>query len=154
MTLIMMSEFVCLYGTGWWEQVSEGIFGWGSSGMIFVLPLLLYFALIFSRLHGHAIFGVMSVSDTCWTLERVRLSGFRCPASVLFFFFFNVSPTRLRRVRHASSEEKKKWKSQILSSEKSFWETHLSSSQPTLPLTSAAALCPSLELDQADRRAP
>ena len=44
---ITMSEFVCLYGTGWWEQVGEGIFGWGSSGMLFVLPLLLYFALIF-----------------------------------------------------------------------------------------------------------
>ena len=70
--------------------------------MIFVLPLLLYFALIFSRLHGHAIFAVMSVSDMCWTPERVRLSGFRCLASVLFlfffFFFFYVSPTRLRRV--------------------------------------------------------
>ena len=47
-----------------------------------------------SRLHGHAIFGVVSVSDTCRTPERVRLAGFRCPASVLFFFFFLVSPTR------------------------------------------------------------
>jgi len=68
-----------------------------------------------TRLHRHAIFGVVSVSDTCRTPERVRLAGFRCPVSVLFFFFFFfVSPTRvdtaptwLRRVRHASSEEKK-----------------------------------------------
>ena len=61
----------------------------------------------YSRLHEHAIFGVVSVSDTCWTPERVRLAGFRCPASVLFFFrFSDTVPTRLWRVRHASSEEK------------------------------------------------
>ena len=41
------------------------------------------------RLHGHAIFGVVSVSDTCWTPERVRLAGFRCSGSVLFFFHFS-----------------------------------------------------------------
>ena len=60
---------------------------------------------VLARLHGHAIFGVVSVSDTCRTPERVRLAGFRCPASVLFFFFF-VSPTRAdaapTRLRHSS----------------------------------------------------
>ena len=50
-----------------------------------------------SRLHGHAIFGVVSVSDTCRTPERGRLAGFQCPASVLFFFFFlRFSDTRRR----------------------------------------------------------
>ena len=51
-----------------------------------------------TRLHGHAIFGVVSVSDTCRTPERVRLAGFRCSASVLVFFFFSFlrhAPTRL-----------------------------------------------------------
>ena len=110
------------------------------------------------RLHGHAIFGVVSVSDTFQTPERVRLAGYRCPTSVLFSFSFfrfsdmrrrgaDTAPTLLRRVRHASSEEKKEEYHR-------FWETHLSSSQPTLPLTSAAAVCPSPELDRADRRAP
>ena len=42
------------------------------------------------RLHGHAIFGVVSVSDTCRTSERVRRAGFRCPAVSLFFFFFSI----------------------------------------------------------------
>ena len=68
-----------------------------------------------TRLHGHAIFGVVSVSDTCRIPERVRLAGFRCPASVLFFFFFffvsptraDTAPTQLRRFRHASNEEEK-----------------------------------------------
>ena len=36
-----------------------------------VLYLLM---LIYSRLHGHAIFGVVSVSDTCRTPVRVRLA--------------------------------------------------------------------------------
>ena len=88
-----------------------------------------------ARLHGHAIFGIVSVSDTCRTPERVRRAGFRCPAVSLFFFFFfpilrhgadtaptrlrrgsDTAPTRLRRVRHASSEKKKKReeKTQIL----------------------------------------
>ena len=49
----------------------------------------------YSRLHEH-----VSVSDTCWTPERVRLAGFRCPASVLFFFF--VSSTRFWRGSNAS----------------------------------------------------
>ena len=74
-----------------------------------------------TRLHGHAIFDVVSVSHTCRTPERVRLAGFRCPASVLFLSFFSflrhaptrrrhgsdTASTRLRRFRHASSEEKK-----------------------------------------------
>ena len=58
--------------------------------MIFVLPLLLYFALIFSRLHGHAIFGVMSVSDVLdtgtGTTLRIPVSG-ECPLSFFFFTF-------------------------------------------------------------------
>ena len=97
-------------------------------------------------------------SCQCRTPKRVRLAGFWCPASILFFFFLFFfsflwhAPTRLRRVRLAISEEKKKIKD--FESEKSFWETHLLSSQPTLPLTSPTALCPSPELDRADRRAP
>ena len=38
------------------------------------------------RLRGHAIFGVMLVSDTCRTTERVRRVGFWCPMVSLFFF--------------------------------------------------------------------
>ena len=45
------------------------------------------YALI-TRLHGHAIFGVVSVLDMCRTPKRVRIAEFQCPASVLFFFFF------------------------------------------------------------------
>ena len=51
-------------------------------------------------------------SYRCRTPERVRLAGFRCPASVLFFsFLFSFlrhALMRLRHVWHASSEEKKK----------------------------------------------
>ena len=57
---------------------------------------------LFSRLHGHAIFGVVSVSDTCRTPERVRRAGFRCSA-VSLFFFFPDSPTRLRHGADAAS---------------------------------------------------
>ena len=68
-------------------------------------------------LHGHAIFGVVSVSDTgTSTTRRIPVSG-ECP---LFFFSFlrhaptqrqhgsDTAPTRLRIFRHASNEEKKK----------------------------------------------
>ena len=54
------------------------------------------------RLHGHAIFGGVSVSDTCRTPERVRRAGFRCPAVSLFFFFFRFSDTASTRLRHGS----------------------------------------------------
>ena len=47
----------------------------------------------------------------CRTPERIQLVGFRCPANVLFFFsfflFLRQVPTRLWRVQHANSEEKK-----------------------------------------------
>ena len=46
-----------------------------------------------TRLHGHAIFGVVSVSDTgTGTTRRIPVSG-ECP---LFFFFFRFSDTRRR----------------------------------------------------------
>ena len=76
-----------------------------------------------TRLHGHAIFGVVSVSDTCRTPERVRRARFRCPA-VSLFFFFSDSPTRLRHgadaaptrptCQHLKKKKKKREKTQIL----------------------------------------
>ena len=55
-----------------------------------------------SRLHGHAIFGVVSVSDTGTGTTRWIPGSGECP---LFFFFF-VSPTRAdsapTRLRHSS----------------------------------------------------
>ena len=62
-------SFFCIKGKCWWLRLG-------------------------ARLHGHAIFGVVSVSDTCRTPVRVRLAWFRCPASLFFLFFF-ASPTRL-----------------------------------------------------------
>ena len=47
--------------------------------------------------HGHAIFGVVSVSDTCRTLEQVRLAGFRCPASIFFLLLRHGSDATLTR---------------------------------------------------------
>ena len=88
---------------------------------------------LLTRLHEHAIFGVVSVFDTCQTPERVRRAGFRCPAVSLFFFFFfsdsptrlrcgsDMAPTRLRRVRHASNEKKKKKKEK----KHRFWQVDL-----------------------------
>ena len=62
-------------------------------------------------------------SCRCWTLERVRLAGFRCPASVLFFFFCRFSdmrrrdvdtaPTQLRRGSDASNTPAVKKKKKI-----------------------------------------
>ena len=46
----------------------------------------------FSRLHWHAIFGKVPVSDMCRTLIPVRLVGLGCPSGV-FFFFFRFSDT-------------------------------------------------------------
>ena len=79
------------------------------------------------RLHRNTIFGVVSVSDTCRTPERVRIARFRCSVCVLFFFFFfltriNVEPTRPKRQQW----RKKKKKITDFEFEKSFWETHLS----------------------------
>ena len=107
-------SFFCIKGKCWWLRLG-------------------------ARLHGHAIFGVVSVSDTCRTPVRVRLAWFRCPASVSFFFFC-FSDTALMRLRHASSEKKKKKKSQM-------------SDLSPLPTATAAALCRLPELDRADRRA-
>ena len=107
------------------------------------------------RLHRNTIFGVVSMSDTCQTPERVRIARFRCSVSVLFFFFFSLhASTWSRRVRNASNEGKRRRKSQILSLRSHFEKPTSQSSQPTLALTFVAALYPSLELDRADRRAP
>ena len=55
-----------------------------------------------ARLHGHAIFGVVSVSDTgTGTTRRIPVSG-EC---FFFFHFFDTAPTRLR---HANTGKKKK----------------------------------------------
>ena len=67
-----------------------------------------------ARLHGHAIFGVVSVSDTCRTPVRVRLAWFRCPTSVSFFIFYflfcfsDMVLTRLRRGFDMPVVEKKR----------------------------------------------
>ena len=61
-----------------------------------------------TRLHGHAIFGVVSVSDTCRTPERVRRAGFRCPAVSLFFFFSPDSPTRRRHGSDAAQTRRRR----------------------------------------------
>ena len=122
------------------------------------------FVYLKARLHGHAIFGVVSVSDTCRTPERVRLAKFRCPASVSFFFFFSL----LRHGSDTPAVKKKKRKSQILTYQYHWFcettslrspETHISSSHfsthpPSALPAAAAALCSSPELDRADRRAP
>ena len=105
-------SFFCIKGKCWWLRLG-------------------------ARLHGHAIFGVVSVSDTCWTPVRVRLAWFQCPASLFFFFCF--SDTALTRLQHASSEKKKK-------------KSRMSDLSP-LPAATAAALCRLPELDWADRRA-
>ena len=81
----------------------------------------------------------------CWTPERVRLAGFRCPASLFFFFWplqhsADVAPTWLPHIWHASSEKKKKKKKKR--KKITDFETHFSSSQPILPLTSARCRCP------------
>ena len=66
------------------------------------------------RLHGHAIFGVVSVSDMCRTPVRVRLAWFRCPTSVSFFIFYflfrfsDMVLTRLRRGFDTPEVEKKR----------------------------------------------
>ena len=65
-------------------------------------------------MHGHAIFGVVSVSDMCRTPVRVRLAWFRCPTSVSFFIFYflfrfsDMVLTRLRRGFDTPEVEKKR----------------------------------------------
>ena len=93
------------------------------SVLFLLLSHISHLLFFFPRLHGHAIFGVVLVSDTCWTPVRVRLAWFRCPASVSFFFFFCFSDTaltRLRmaptRLRHASNGKKKKKNHKCLTS--------------------------------------
>ena len=61
-----------------------------------------------ARLHGQAIFGVVSVSDTGTGTTRRILVSSECPLFYFIFFsFLRPALTRLRRVWHASSEEKK-----------------------------------------------
>ena len=45
------------------------------------------------RLHRHAIFGDVPVSDTRRTRIPVRLAGVRCPSGVLFFRFSDTVDT-------------------------------------------------------------
>ena len=63
-----------------------------------------------ARLHRHAIFGDVPMSDTCWTPKSVRHAGLRCASSVSFFFFF----ARLRHGSDTSNTLAVKKKSQIL----------------------------------------
>ena len=60
---------------------------------------IIYYMIVFwelnsySRLHGHAIFGVVSVSDTgTGTTSRILVFG-----GLFFFLFFFASPTRPTR---------------------------------------------------------
>ena len=123
-----------------------------------------------TRLHRHAIFGKVPVSDTCRTLIPIRLVGLWCPSGVFFFF-----PTRLHNgldivdMPAVKKLEKKKihrfwqmdkllplilWytlKQKILSLRSEKWEIiTVKPTAPTLPLL--AALCPSPVLDRADQR--
>ena len=106
-----------------------------------------------SRLHQHAIFGDVSMSDMCRTPESLWLVGLWCSSSVSFYFYFCfASLTWLRRGSDTSSMptvEKKNhrfWQMDLpiplilWYTLKQKVETHISSSQPTLPLTFAR--CP------------
>ena len=100
----------------------------------------------YSRLHGHAIFGVVSVSDTFQTPERVRLAGYRCPTSVLFsFFFFRFSDTRRRGADTAPTRPtRQQWRkkgriSQILRNPPLKFSTHPPSDLCRCPLSLAEA---------------
>ena len=132
-----------------------------------------------TRLHRHAIFGKVPVSDTCRTLIPIRLAGLWCPNGVFFFFF--TSPTQHQHssvmawtqwtCQQWQNWKKKKihrfwqmdkslplilWytlKQKILSMRSEKWEIiTVKPTAPTLPLH--AALCPSSVLDRADQRAP
>ena len=61
------------------------------SVLFLLLSHISHLLFFFPRLHGHAIFGAVSVSDMCRTLVRVRLAWFRCPASVSFFLLLRHS---------------------------------------------------------------
>ena len=62
------------------------------------------------RLHRHAIFGDVSVSDMCRTRILARLAGHWRPSGVVFFFF--ASPTRHQRSTNTPIVGKKNIKKQ------------------------------------------
>ena len=67
--------------------------------------LELVVGLMVARLHGHAIFGVVSVSDTeTGTMRWIPMSG----GVSLFFFFFFASPTRLRHSADAAPTRRRR----------------------------------------------
>ena len=112
---------------------------------------------ISTRLHWHAIFGDVSVFDTCRTQILARLVGLRCPSGVVFFFFFS-SPTRHQRGADTLAVEKKKkkknqdfdrWTNPWVRSEKSQIRNPHS---PIVNFPLLAALCPSRVLHPADWR--
>ena len=91
------------------------------------------------RLHRHANFGDMLVSDMCRTLELVQLAGLWCPTRrtlvskqcLLFFFFSSL----FRHVWHANSEKRKE--NHRLKVKLTFQVLN-----PPLPLTAAGCRCP------------
>ena len=128
-----------------------------------------------TRLHRHAIFGKVPVSDTCRTIIPIRLVGLWCPSGVFFFHFSDTAPTRLCNgldtmdMPAVTKLEKKKihrfwqmdkllplilWytlKQKILSLRSEKWE--IITVKPTAPtLLLLAALYPSPALDRADQR--
>ena len=117
------------------------------------------------RLHRHAIFGDVSVSDMCWTRILARLAGHWRPSGVVFFFFF-ASPTRHQRSTNTpivgKKNKNKNKNSRFWQMDKSLllilwytleWEVRnlTSETHTAQPLVS---FYPSLVLHRADRRAP
>ena len=52
--------------------------------------------MFFPMLHRHGIFGLVPMSDICWTQVIIRQAQNPCPKGVHFFFFFkdfDTTPT-------------------------------------------------------------
>ena len=64
------------------------------------------------RLHRHAIFGDVSVSDMCRTRILARLTGHWRPSGVVFFFFCfsDTAPTQRQHANNGTKKTKKKTK--------------------------------------------
>ena len=121
--------------------------------------LMLHNISLKARLHGHAIFGVVLVSDTRTGTTRWIPVSSKC---LFFSLLSNMSNTP------AVKKKKKKRKSQILTYQYHWFcettslrslETHILSSHfsthpPSALPAAAVALCSSPELNQADRWAP
>ena len=126
---------------------------------------------LWTRLHGHAIFGVVSVSKTrMGTTRQIPVSCESLSLSLSLFFFprFSDTPAMKKKKKNTDFDRiplilwytlKQKSKFRVCEVIRLKVETHISSSQPTVPpslwpLLAAIALCPLPEQDWVDRRAP